>query len=518
MIAWRCLRQFSPGEMKRFLTPILPLLAGLAAITGQGRADDWTTVGADAQRSGWVRADLKISRESVAGPDFQFLWRIPTSNVARSGSGLSVPVLIDFLISHRGFRSLAFVGGSGGGIFVMDTDLARMEWERHFAPGPGETTPDCPGGMTTSLSRQTALAMPSMLGIGARGRRTPAVSAVGRPGQGAVTLGTASAPRPVPTRNAGAARQQRTRPPARPALRGVTLVYAVTASGELHSLYVSNGRDHIPPIPFLPQNAHARGLTVTGNTAFVVTTNGCAGVPDGVWSLDLDTRIVRTWESEGGAIAGTAGMAFGPDGTIFASTREGPLVSLEPRSMRPTMRSRTERFRSSAVVFDSNDADHVAAVTADGVLQVYAAASLREPVTTAELGSDQPSSDTALAAWRDVGGTRWILAPTGGGVGAWKLTDNSGGLALERGWEYGGLANPLPPIVVNGVVFVLDGGSAESNARLHALDGQSGRPIWDSGSTIQAQASGHMLSSGPGHVFLTALDNAVYAFGLPMEH
>ena len=505
------------GEMKRFLTPVLPLVAGVAAITGPSWADDWTTVGADAQRSGWVRADLKISRVSVAGPDFQLLWRMPTSNVTRSGSALSVPVLIDFLISHRGFRSLAFVGGSEGGIFAMDTDLARMEWERQFAPGPSETTPDCPGGMTTSLSRQTAFAMPSMLGIGARGRRTPAVSGVGRAGEGAVTLATASAPRPS-TQTSAAARQEHTRPPARPSLRGVTLVYAVPASGDLHALYVSNGRDHVPPMPFLPQNAHARGLTVSGNTAFAVTTNGCAGVPDGVWSLDLETGIVRTWESEGGAIAGTAGMAFGPDGTIFVSTRNGPLVSLEPRSMRPTMRSRQQRFRTSPVVFDLDGADHVTATTADGALHVYAATRLQEPVATADIGADQLSAESALAAWRDGDGTRWILASTGGRVGAWKLSGNPDERGLEHGWDLGGLTNPLPPIVVNGVVFILDGGSSGSNARLYALDGQSGRPIWDSGSAIQAQASGHVLSSGPGHVFLTALDNAVYAFGLPMEH
>ena len=77
---------------------------------------------------------------------------------------------------------------------------------------------------------------------------------------------------------------------------------------------------------------------------------------------------------------------------------------------------------------------------------------------------------------------------------------------------------PLPPIVVNGVVFALDGGNASKPAKLHALDGGTGKPIWDSGSRITSHASGHTLSSGPGHVYLTTHDSAVYAFGFPMEH
>lgn len=77
---------------------------------------------------------------------------------------------------------------------------------------------------------------------------------------------------------------------------------------------------------------------------------------------------------------------------------------------------------------------------------------------------------------------------------------------------------PLPPIVVNGVVFALDGGKPSGSAKLYAFEGTSGDEIWDSGDAIRAPASGHTLASGPGHVFLTASDSAVYAFGFPMEH
>ena len=219
--------------MLRPTRSLASLPAGLLLIASVALADDWTSVGFDAQRSSWVRFDAKTSPSSVRGPDFRFLWRIEVPNTARSGNALTAPALLDFLISHRGFRSLAFVGGSSGGVYAMDTDLARMEWERHFLPGPSASSPDCPGGMTANLTRPTAAAMPSSLGFPGRGRRSPARSGVGQPGEGAVTLAEVARP---PTQAASRPASTRTRPPAQRALRGVTLVYALSADGMLRLL------------------------------------------------------------------------------------------------------------------------------------------------------------------------------------------------------------------------------------------------------------------------------------------
>ena len=487
------------------------LLAALPAFP-----DDWTTVGMDAQRSSWVRSDRKVSPETVAGPEFQFLWRIQTSNETRSGAALTAPVLLDFLISHRGFRSLAFVSGSSGGVYTMDTDLARMEWDRHFAAGPSRSSAECPGGMTANVSRNTSVKMPSMLGFVARGRRAPALSGVGQPGSGAVTLAEV---RPTPTASPQQSRPAaRTRPPARSSLRGVNLVHVLSNDGHLHGLYVSNGRDHRPPMPFLPANAHARGLIVVEDTAFVTTVNGCGGTPDGVWSLDLESGTVRAWESDGGSIAGAAGAAFAPDGTLYAATREGALVALESRSLNLVQKSRATGFRSSPVVFDFNGSDHLAVLAGDGALQVYAADNLAATVAAASARSGSADDDTALAVWRDKSGTNWILVSTGRSIAAWKLAAGAGSTSLEKVWESAAMIAPLPPIVVNGVAFALDGGEAAGRATLHAFEGTTGAALWDSADSIKAPARGHTLSSGPSHVYLTAMDNAVYAFGVPMEH
>lgn len=493
----------------------IPIAAALLA-TVPAVSDDWTTVGLDAQRSSWVRSDRKISPESVAGPEFQFLWRMPTPNESRSGSALTAPILLDFLISHRGFRSLAFVGGSSGGVYTMDTDLARMEWDRYFAAGASQSSADCPGGMTANVSRTTSVKMPSMLGFVARGRRSPAMSGVGQPGEGAVTLALVS---PPPAASSGSSQPAtRTRPPARSSLRGVKLVHVLSNDGMLHSLYVSNGRDHLPPMPFLPANSHARGLIVIENTAFVTTVNRCGGTPDGVWSLDLERGTVRAWESDGGSIAGGSGAAFAPDGTLYAATSDGALVALESRSLNLVQKSAAIGFRSSPVVFDFNGGDHLAVLASDGSLQVYAANNLEKVVASAPARASSVDDDTSLAVWKGESGTSWIVASTGSSMAAWKLTQSGVSTALEKAWESSAMQSPLPPIVVNGVVFALDGGAPDGTATLYAIEGMTGKALWNSADSIKAAANGHTLSSGPGHVFLTANDSAVYAFGIPMEH
>ena len=495
---------------------LICLLAALPSLVGDARADDWTTVGSDAQRSSWVRASPKTSPTTVSDPDFRFLWKLEVANESRSGYALTAPALLDFLISHRGFRSLAFVGGSSGGVFAIDTDLARMEWERRFLPGPSMSSPECPGGMTANLTRPTAAAMPSPLGFTARGRRAPASSGVGPPGEGAVTLQTAIN-RPAQPRG-GRNRSARVRPPAQRSLRGVTLVYALSADGMLHTLYVSNGRDRVPPIPFLPANANARGLIVVDDVAYVSTRGGCGGAADGVWSLALESGEVATWESDGGAVTGSGGVAFDPDGTVYAATEDGSLVALKARSLELLAASEPVGFRSSPLVFDYRGTDHIAAIAQDGSLQVYAASDLGQAVATAPVGARTGDPEGALAAWKDASGTHWILVPTAESIAAWKLTGEGNAMRLAAGWESSRMDSPLPPIIVNGVVFALDGGSASGKAKLHALEGATGNVLWDSADSIEATATGHALSSGPGQVYVTATDSALYAFGFPMEH
>src|SRR5215468_7068440 len=167
-------------------------LVWISITKAQGRGGaDWMTSNGDAQRSGWVRTDAKISPGSMQKPGFKFLWKLKLNNQPKQLNSLTPPATLERLIGYRGFRMLGFVGGSSDNIFTIDTDLGRLEWEKRLtstAP-PQDGTLACPGGMTAGVTRPTLAALPSLAGGGGGfGRSSPGKGAVGEPGKGAVTL------------------------------------------------------------------------------------------------------------------------------------------------------------------------------------------------------------------------------------------------------------------------------------------------------------------------------------------
>src|SRR5262245_21086299 len=205
-------------------------VGSVGAANAQGRgATDWMTSNSDAQRSSWVRTDAKISTESMQKPGFQLLWKVNLKNESKGLNSLTPPALMERLIGYRGFRMLGFVGGSSDKIFVIDTDLGRIEWEKQLtsAAPPEAASLPCPGGMTANVARPTVAAAPMTAGApgpgGGFGRSGPAKGSVGEPGKGAVTLAlvaSAAPPRPNPAGQLG---------------RGApNLIYALSGAGMLH--------------------------------------------------------------------------------------------------------------------------------------------------------------------------------------------------------------------------------------------------------------------------------------------
>ena len=84
--------------------------AGAGVLYAQARsAPDWTTQGADAQRTSWMPVDPYISRDNLS--KFRFIWKLKVDNEARYGNALTAPVALGNLMTFRGFKSLIFVGG-----------------------------------------------------------------------------------------------------------------------------------------------------------------------------------------------------------------------------------------------------------------------------------------------------------------------------------------------------------------------------------------------------------------------
>jgi outer membrane protein assembly factor BamB len=462
-------------------------------------AQDFSTSGNDAHRSGWVRTDPKINTASIQKPGFDFLWKVKVPS-----NSLSEAALLNLYIGYRGFRALGFVGGGADKVFAFDTDLGRVEWQKSLGSSPGSC------GMTANVARAEITAFPAM-GRGGRGggRGNYARSAVGEPDEGAVTVKEAT------TRNAAmaaamAAAASRPQPPA-PG-RGAFLpsvyaphreyVYAISSDGMLHSLNVSNGEEFDPAIQFLPADANAMGLAVTDNVAYVTTSAGCGNGPNAVWALDLGSGEVVSWK---GAIVGSEGAAFGPDGTVYVATDAGELVALEAKTLEvKDVYKASAGFASSPVVFQSKGGAMVAVAAKDGRIHVVDAANLGEAIAISE-----PVGVTSLGSWQDAAGIRYLLGATPSAVVALKID----GSALTTAWAHS-MASPLKPLVVNGVAFA----ASSTPAVLYALDGATGASLWESGNTLTGVVKGGGISAGGSQVYLGTQDGTFYAFGFPIEH
>jgi outer membrane protein assembly factor BamB len=498
--------------------------------------------------------------DSMQKPGFQFLWKLKLDNDPKQLNSLTHAVLLDRYIGYRGFRALAFVGGSSENVFALDSDLGRVEWQNHYPSDSSQQagSPDCPGGLTSSPTRPTSampMASPAGRGAGGFGRGRPARSGVGQPGDGGVTLAEAEARRAAASQNVPAAAPSAGAYASR---RRPELLFALTSDGMLQTLNISNGTDADPPVRFLPANANAHGLIVVNDVAYAVTTQGCGSAANGVWALDLSSKEVTTWKSDGGVILGSAGPAFSPDGTLYVAAGES-LVALEPKTLKQKdwYSAGKQDFTASPVIFEYNEKILIAVTAKDGRMHLLECTALggadhqtplyKTPVYT--IATDFVPG--ALASWQDSGGSRWVLAPTaglvaseagftvtngkvtGGAIVAWKVVEQNGAPALQPGWVSRDMVSPLPPMVVNGVVFALSSGEFRSNdsrlsaaqraqrsspAVLYALDGASGKELWNSGKTITSFAHSGGLSGGASQLYLGTYDGTLYAFGFPIEH
>src|SRR5262245_38201331 len=126
-------------------------LVELVRAQGRGGAE-WTTSTGDAQRSGWVRTDQKISAASLQKPGFQFLWKMPMHNTPRQLNALTEAVLLDRLVGYRGFKAIAVVGASADTMYAVDFDLARPMWTAVLNYSGDNAVPastwNCPGGLS----------------------------------------------------------------------------------------------------------------------------------------------------------------------------------------------------------------------------------------------------------------------------------------------------------------------------------------------------------------------------------
>jgi outer membrane protein assembly factor BamB len=500
------------GAMPRrycLLSLFMAMSAASPALNAQGRGgSDWSTSGGDAHRSSWLRTDPKISPASIAKPGFQLIWKIKLKNDPRQSNSLTGPVLMDRYIGYRGFRSYAFIGGSADNAFTIDTDLGRIEWQKHFplTSAPGSAT--CPGGMAAALTRPVTSAFPTVNPGRGGGGRGGAKSGVGEPFEGAITLSRAVTPPPqafVPP--AAAAPGRAGRGPG----RMPEVIEGISSDGMLHAMYVSNGEERTPPMKFLPANAHVTSLSVVDGVPYAATSNDCGGAADGVWALDPETKEVAAWK---GTTAGSGEVAFGPAGVYLTSQSE--LIALEPKTLtKKASFSAASAFSTAPLLTQLGTKVLVVAATKDGMIYVVDGDSSGAAIAKSEAGDQNPY---ALASW-NASGTERIVVTGPQSITSWTVADHNGVLSLEKNWSSHDVKSPAAPLIVNGVLFALQRGDRNTHSTLYALDAITGKQLWTSGNAVTGFVSeSGGLAAGGGAVYFGTYDGTLWAFGFPIPH
>jgi len=554
-----------PGSRRR-LFAAAAATAALVPIALAAQSREWTTSAYDAQRTNWVRSDVRISRDAIDDGSFKLLWKHQFPGETRQLESLTQPVLQDFLVGYRGFKSLAFFGGADDVLFSIDTDLAKPYWTTYltYAAATGSelgSTWGCPGGLVAAPSRRTALA-PTSFGGGFGGGGGRATSAVGEPGKGAAALSQTRRPRPqappsgdAPPPPAGPARNAPNTP-----FGGVDPIYAMGSDGLLRTLRVTDGGQIDPPVPFLPPGARPSALLAVDGLVYTTTSNGCGNVPNGVWAIDLlaPGRTVAKFETGGASVVGANAPTFGTSGIVYAATGAQPadarswltagkpaptryansVVGLDRVSLevKDWITLDDTGFNTAPVVFRHKGKDYLAVTGNDHRLYLLDGGALggadhKTPLFVSQRAEPAVGAP-GLATWQDADGTRWILVPKGDHIVGAKVIEKDGKVAAEPVWESREITAPLAPIVVNGIVFAAASGeyrgpdtdlpAAERAKRskpavLYALDPATGKEIWSSGTAITSFARAG-LAAGGGQLYLVTYDNTLYAFGIPLEH
>jgi outer membrane protein assembly factor BamB len=503
--------------------------SGLHPTLGQSTAAaEWPTGSFDQQRDAWQRNETKFTVDNVK--NIRLLWKLKTDNKTMGMQSFREPLVVAGVQTAAGVKTLAILGGSSDDIYAVDAQAGSLVWQKHLKWS--SSTPPEPGEGAGFICNNALTATPVVTPTGAAQR----------------------------------------------------FVYALASDGYLHTLTLETGDEKDSPIQMIPAPyGKGNGLNLANNVIYTATGQGCHGVLNEVYAVDLTNR--KAFASFPGAgIFGTAGPAIGADGTIYVETGDGvydPSVRKLSTSFlaftssndsltlkdyyTPTnhawLTKRDLDMNTTPVVFPYQGRDVLVGSGKEGRYFLVDSKSLggadhltplyRSPlVSNKNVNFQTEGTWGSFASWEGKDGTRWVLAPIGGpvavdfpisygptpngGVIALKLNDAGGKLELTPAWLSRDMMSAEPPVVANGVVFVLAAGefTAQANdvegglfsweervkrsipAKLYALDAITGKELYSSGDQISSFLHQAGVAVADGRVIFGTFDGTIYCFGL----
>lgn len=455
--------------MRRLLTLCTMVFIGCglvwsgAALDQAGGTAEWTTDSFNPQRDGWQRQETRLTRENAS--KMQLLWKLKTDNTPRGMQSFREPLIVSGVNTANGVKSLAILAGSSDDIYAIDADSGTLAWQKHLKWSSDK--PEQPG-----------------------------------EGWGFICTNAVSAT-----------------PVATPAGTNVRVVYALARDGYLHALDLSTGDERDSPVRLLPEiYGKPYGLNLANDHIYTITGQGCHGVPNAVYAVDLKSRTVTvSAPAQLSGLWGVAGPAIGTDGTVYTTTGDGPydpsalqlstsVLALAPDDLglkdyytppnHEWLTNRDLDMNATPVVFPYQGRDVLVVAGKEGRFILLDSKSLggddhKTPlyrtglISNAEANFQTEGTWGNLTSWLDTDGVRWVLGSIGGptavkfpidhgptphgGVIALKLQENGGKPVLTPGWVSRDMITAETPVVANGLIFVLDSG--EFTGQANEVDG-----------------------------------------------
>ena len=428
------------------------LLACAASTIAQAPAE-WSTSSVHPARDAWQQGPSKINPQTIK--NLQLLWKTRVENKTMGMQSFREPLIIPGVKTDSGAKTVAFLVGASNDVFALDAETGtvlwkkKLKWESAKPPEPGE------GRGFICTNAQSA---------------TPVIT-------------------PLPATN--------------------RLMYVLASDGYLHTMQLGNGSEPQPAIHVLPlPYGKPYGLNLVNNVIYTVTGQGCGGVPNALYAIDLNTRKVIVSSPPQAGLWGVAGPAVGSDRTVYFSSGDGPYdaasgklaTSVEAFTYAngaltlkdyytPTnyewLTKRDLDMNSSPVVFPYKGHELIISSGKEGRFFISDSKSLgganhmtpayRSPViSNADVNFQTEGTWGSMASWVGQDGTRWLLAPTGGkvavpfpvtdgptpngGIIAMKITGEGEQPRVTPAWLSHDMNTAEPPVVINGVVLTIAGG------------------------------------------------------------
>jgi outer membrane protein assembly factor BamB len=492
-------------------------------------AAEWPTGSFDQQRDAWQRNETKITVDNAK--NLRVLWKLKTGNKPMGMQSFREPLIVAGLHTAAGVKTLAIFAGSSDAVYAIDADNGTLVWQKELKWSSDK--PQEPGEGAGFICNNALTA-------------TPVVTPAGAP--------------------------QR-------------FLYVLTNDGYLRTMDPATGEEKDSPIQMMPAPyGKAYGLNLVNNVVYTASGQACHGVPNELYAVDLTTKKAFNSTPPQGGIFGTAGPAIGSDGTIYfesgdgaydvaagklsttveAYTSSGDSLTLKDYytpSNHAWLTKRDLDMNTTPVVFPYKGRDLLVGSGKEGRYFLMDSKSLGGPdhqtplyrtplVSNKNVNFQTEGTWGSFASWEDKDGTRWVLAPIGGpvavefpisygptpngGVIALKLTDTGGKVELTPAWLSRDMMSAEPPVVANGVVFVLAAGefTAQANdddgglfsyeqriknsipAKLYALDAKTGKELYSSGDQISSFLHQAGIAVAGGRVIFGTFDGTIYCFGL----